>query len=82
MKDKGPAWWEKNGGADLKMSKKKKKEKKEEEIIDINFKNPLAFNEGDIDLEMYLKPLLANAGEKVPDINSEILRRLYHLGYL
>jgi len=66
----------------LKLSKKKKKEKKEEDIIDINFKNPLAFNEGDIDLEMYLKPLLANAGEKVPEVSSEILRRLYHLGYL
>ncbi len=64
------------------LKKKKAKKEKKEEIIDVNFKNPLAFNEGDIDLEMYLKPLLANAGEKVPDISSEILRRLYHLGYL
>jgi centrosomal protein CEP104 len=54
----------------------------EEESIEVNFKNPLAFNEGDIDLELYLKPLLAQAGEKVPDISSEILRHLYNLGFL
>lgn len=56
--------------------------KKNEEIEEISFKNPLAFNEGDIDLELYLKPLLTNAGERVPEISSEILRRLYNLGYL
>ncbi|KAL4438288.1 hypothetical protein ABPG74_009711 [Tetrahymena malaccensis] len=83
IEDKGPAWWEKSTAQDIKILKKKKvKKEKKEEVIDVNFKNPLAFNEGDIDLEMYLKPLLANAGEKVPDISSEILRRLYHLGYL
>lgn len=68
---------------DIKLSKKGKKKKViEEEIVEVGFKNPLAFNEGDVDLEMYLKPLLTAAGEKVPEISSEILRRLYHLGYL
>ena len=47
-----------------------------------NFNNPFSFNEGDVDLELYLRPLLANAGEKVLDIPAEVLRRLYNMHYL
>ncbi|CAD8106995.1 unnamed protein product [Paramecium primaurelia] len=78
--DKTP-WWEK-GGDDRNIKKKKKKEKKEDDEPLLNFNNPFAFNEGDVDLELYLNPLLAQAGEKMVDIPLEILRRLHQLGYL
>ena len=35
-----------------------------------------------MDLDLYLKPLVAKTGENVPDIPAELLRRLYSLGYL
>ena len=78
----GDAWWEKSKGADLSKNKKKKKEEKKEEVINTGFNNPFAWNEGDVDLELYFKPLLAHAGEKLKDIPLEVLRRLQHLGYL
>lgn len=65
----------------LKQSKKKKKQEKEEAIEDKE-ENPFNFNEGDVDLEMYLKPLLSGVGENVPSIPAEVLRRLHQLGYL
>ena len=42
--------------------RKEKFEDKKEEFVDVN-RNPLEYNEGDDDLEPYLKPLLANAGK-------------------
>jgi len=39
--------------------KKKKKEVKQEDDSVLNFNNPFAFNEGDVDLELYVNPLLA-----------------------
>ena len=48
---------------------------------DVNlYNNSFAFNEGDFDMELYFKPLLASV--KVPVIPAEILRRLHNLGYL
>jgi centrosomal protein CEP104 len=73
--DKTP-WWDK-GGDDRVVKKKKKKEKKEDDEPLLNFNNPFAFNEGDVDLELYLNPLLASAGEKMTDIPLELLRRLH-----
>jgi len=78
-------FWEKN--KDLDIGRKKKKEvkktvKKTEDVLDVNFSNPYAFNEGDIDLDQYFRPLIVNAGEPMKDIPVEVLRRLHHLGYL
>jgi len=82
IKDDGAVpWWEKNKGVEIKQKKKKKEEKKEE-VIDTGFNNPFAWNEGDVDLDLYFRPLLANAGEQLKDIPLEVLRRLQHLGYL
>lgn len=44
--------------------------------------NPFNFNQGDVDLELYLKPLLAGVGEKLTECNIEILRHLWNKGYL
>jgi centrosomal protein CEP104 len=60
--------------------KKKDSKQKEENIVDLS--NPYAFNEGDVDLELYFRPLIINVGEKVPDIPPEVFRRLHSLGYL
>jgi len=79
--DQDLAWWEKNKGAEVKTKKKKKEEKKDDEI-DVGFNNPFAWNEGDVDLDLYFRPLLAGAGEQLKDIPLEVLRRLQHLGYL
>ena len=50
-------------------------------LKDVNlYNNSFAFNEGDFDMELYFKPLLASV--KVPVIPAEILRRLHNLGYL
>ncbi len=51
--------------------------KEEEEDDLLNFNNPFAFNEGDVDLELYVNPLLNSAGEKLPEIPIELLRRLH-----
>jgi centrosomal protein CEP104 len=51
-------FWEK-GGKDRNVKKKKKEKKKEDDEPLVNFNNPFAFNEGDVDLELYLHPLLA-----------------------
>jgi len=82
-------WWEnKNDGGNevvvQKRSKNKKKQNKsiEEEDPLPNFNNPFAFNEGDVDMELYLNPLLATAGEKLPEVPHDVLRRLQNLGYL
>lgn len=44
--------------------------------------NPFNFNQGDVDLELYLKPLLSGVGEKLTECNIEILRHLWNKGYL
>jgi centrosomal protein CEP104 len=76
-------FWEKNKGHDLGGKKKFQKKKEENDgAIDIGFKNIFNYNEGDVDLELYFKPLLNNAGESLKEINVEVLRRLHHLGYL
>ncbi|EGR30972.1 hypothetical protein IMG5_119870 [Ichthyophthirius multifiliis] len=75
-------WWEKDKETQIIKKKQPKIKKKEEQKIEVNFNNPIAFNQGDIDLELYLKPLLVQTKEKLPEISSEILRRLFHLGYL
>ncbi|KAM3136863.1 hypothetical protein pb186bvf_011122 [Paramecium bursaria] len=78
--DKTP-WWDKGDRKPIKKDKKKKK-KEEDDELQVNFNNPFAFNEGDVDLELYLNPLLNSAGDKITDIPLEILRRLHQLGYL
>lgn len=70
------AWWDKTD-PQKNVKKKKKQAKKEDDEPLINFNNPFAFNEGDVDLELYLNPLLAQAGDKITDIPLEILRRLH-----
>ena len=64
------------------IKKRKLKKEKEEDDIKTRFINPFNYNEGDVDLELYLKPLLAGIGEKLGECNVEILRRLWHKGYL
>lgn len=77
-------WWEKTTGKDMKFKQKRKKKQDEEKVekIESAFKNPFAFNEGDVDLELYFKPLISNTGTQVEDIPAEMLRRLYNLGFL
>ena len=41
----------------------------------ITANDPLVYNEGDKDLEEFLKPLLAKAGGNVDALDNEILRR-------
>ena len=64
------------------IKKRKIKKEKEEEDIKARFINPFNYNEGDVDLELYFKPLLSGIGEKLGECNVEILRRLYHKGFL
>ncbi|KRX06659.1 Armadillo-type fold [Pseudocohnilembus persalinus] len=77
-------WWEKTQGQDMKNKFKKKKEviKKVDDDQLSKFNNPFVFNEGDVDLELYFKPLISQTGGTVEDVPAEILRRLYNLGYL
>lgn len=77
-------FWEKNKGLDLKNTRKKSppKKKEKDDGINTNFTNPFSWNQGDVDLDLYFRPLISNAGENLPDIAVEILRRLHHLGYL
>ena len=50
---------------------------------DINIKgDPLEFNDGDLDMEPYLKPLLAAAGGNVEKLGLEALRRALSDGTL
>jgi hypothetical protein len=50
---------------------------------DINIKgDPLEFNDGDIDLEPYLKPLLSAAGGNIEKLGLEALRRALSDGTL
>lgn len=59
-------FWEKNKDLDLGRKKKKdikKNVKKTDDVLDVNFSNPYAFNEGDVDLDQYFRPLIVNAGE-------------------
>jgi centrosomal protein CEP104 len=44
--------------------------------------NPLSWNDGDDDLEPYLKPLLSAAGGKSHEVGAEVLHRLQNLGLL
>lgn len=77
---------------DVKSSKKSKKtskkdksikeEKNNSDEITADYKNPFAFNEGDVDLESYLKPLISKTGENIPEVPAEVLRRLHNMGYL
>lgn len=77
------AWWDKADDKKILNKQRQKKEKKEEDDDDLNkFNNPFAYNEGDVDLEPYVNPMLHSAGEKLVDIPIEILRRLHQLGYL
>lgn len=73
------AWWDKQPENTNQKPKKKDKspKKKKEEVVEVNFNNPLTFNEGDVEFEPVLKPLLTAAGEAVPEIPAEILRRLF-----
>ena len=64
------------------IKKRKIKKEVEEDDIKTKFINPFNYNEGDVDLELYFKPLLAGIGEKLPECSVEILRRLWHKGYL
>jgi len=77
-------WGEKVPGysSPLVIKKRKLKKEKEEDDIKTRFINPFNYNEGDVDLELYFKPLLAGIGEKLGEFNVEILRRLWHRGYL
>jgi len=50
---------------------------------DINIKgDPLEFNDGDVDLEPFLKPLLSNAGGNLQNLGLEALRRALSDGTL
>lgn len=53
------AWWDKQDPIKVISKKKKKQVKDEEDDGKLNFNNVFAFNEGDVDLELYLNPLLA-----------------------
>jgi len=85
-------WWEKaDGGGQEKKAKKKgkkdgkkeeKKQEKDEDEIVANYNNPFAYNEGDDDLNSYFLPLLSKTGDHVPEMPTEIFRRLHNLGYL
>lgn len=82
--EKPDNWQDKAPGysSPLVIKKRKLKKEKEEEDIRTKFINPFNYNEGDVDLELYFKPLLAGIGEKLSECNVEILRRLWHKGYL
>jgi centrosomal protein CEP104 len=56
--DKTP-WWDKSEVKVLPKKARKKQPKEEDEGPILSFKNPFAFNEGDVDLELYVNPLLA-----------------------
>lgn len=84
LKEKPDPWKDKAPGysSPIVIKKKRAKKEKEEENIKTKFINPFNYNEGDVDLELYFKPLLAGIGEKLGECNVEILRRLWHKGYL
>jgi centrosomal protein CEP104 len=74
----------KKGGKNKKIQEEDDEDLKveNEEGINAKYKNPFAHNEGDVDLEAHLNPLIQKSGDKIPEIPTEVLRRLHNLGYL
>jgi len=62
----------------------KKLQFNEEEVDESRFAkpNPLERNQGDEDLELYFKPLITEARDRIPDLGVEQLNRLHRLGLL
>ena len=56
-----------------------------EEVLGLNYQNPYSFNQGDVDMEQFFRPLLIKAGGKLDTEDAgliEELRRLDHLHFL
>jgi hypothetical protein len=86
LEEEDDPWWKKENELDqLEEEKKPKveKSKKQTEVIenDYSFKNPYVYNQGDADMEKYIKPLLTEFGaHHVAD--PELLRKYEQLEYL
>jgi hypothetical protein len=83
-------WWKKDNELDnieedaprekKPTVEKVKKEKEKELDEDYKFKNPYVYNQGDADMEKYIRPLNEFTGDGVAD--PELLRKYEQLEYL